>query len=63
MTDGAESTRQFGLDYRHTSLEFVDLSTIVAQDVMVVFFPGEFIAGRFARQLDRDQPPNGQPAF
>ena len=40
MAERAESTRQFGLDRRYASFEFVDLSTIVAQEVMVVFFPG-----------------------
>jgi len=56
MADGAESTRQLWLDRRHASFEFVDLSTVVAQEVMVVLFSREFIARGLARQLNRDQP-------
>ncbi|HTY84555.1 MAG TPA: hypothetical protein VMB19_10060 [Silvibacterium sp.] len=56
MAESAESTRQFGLDRGHASFELVDLSTIAAQEVMVVFFPRKFIAGRLTRQLDRNQP-------
>lgn len=56
MPGRAKATRQLRLELRNTPFEFVQLFTLVALEVVVMLFPGHFIARRIARNLYRLQP-------
>lgn len=52
----AKATRQFRLERRNTSFEFIQLFTSVALEVVVMLFPSYFISRRMAGNLYRLQP-------
>jgi len=56
VADDTEAAWQPGFDCGNASVEFVHLSTVVAEEVMMVRLSGELVARRFAGQLNRHQP-------
>ena len=47
-----------GLETGYAAGQLVNLAALLAVEMVVVFFTGQFVPGGFARQFDR-----GQPAF
>lgn len=56
MASGAEAARKSGMGVELTSLEFEDLATTVAAEVMMVGFASDLIAQGLTRHRDRRQP-------
>jgi hypothetical protein len=56
MTGSQKSTRQLGLAMECATPKFIELPADSALEVVMMFFPGDFVASRLTGDFNRCQP-------